>query len=999
MSEIKIKGQDLNNINQSNFQSVGPYTDPSKTQVKETWQGRYIVNGVETDERFSLGTYTENNREFWEIQTVNPVSRKSQFESKFNKTARIKVINDLPVSDEVLWSVDTFPFVLDADDKTVPLYFYYDKDLHSNEYNTATTGKINLRIELREDGRDNAGIMDNNLFREAFRPFIIDLKLKSNEGGDGEFDGSGAFNYDDLLNISATPNETSYFEYFQDGDDNSIISSNASYTFNMPRRDLEVLVNFRSNPIIKITSRHGDGSIDFNSARLLITNENLEPLAIDTETFNFTNYKEGQPGIVNQENVDTWTATDELDIIRPTEVITVATTANAPDQLFDKFTMVTVDGEIDLPGEISQEIDYNESEVTNRSLMYTQRITVEPRPNYPDGVFQIYANYTSLFYSLRSYNSEANNLPAETHPQYHTRSFRLRTGYGDVRFYDFDSDQYLTFSGVKQSPLYQSTFVQSDPGDGYESGEFFWWIGSGATNEFDSELQVQITNLNPLPSGVDGLEDGEPVSANLQGEQKYISIFESQDSNQTEQIIKTIDALHYIGHRFKQLGTYIKITQAENSANIDIETSPDPANIIRTETLSTAIGTPMYQLNGVELTWVIGHSPGLSELPTVQNIEYWDDDIKDFVTTNNLSEIGMTLDQEGNNNSGTVEPNQVVLNYPTPSSNESNNYYKYININMFSEIILQPFLGVFEIDFSSNSENLGTISFLEQAPEIPQTTIIGLFGNENARETPTHAIDMDTWHDGDTSEVIPIPLDIDINAVDTELETLTTNLGPNFQSRVFEILSNSYFDNYTVIQKGAAVEYLTTTYLNLQITDDNSFSIEPDTTTNETVRDVLTFIEQNNDVPRLPIRITATFIREFTLTINSFPVFNNGNSYPTRFITNWNQAAYDENSSLSAADTWLLDDSILEIPFTDMSDSDELQIPSIPSAFFNGERELKIVQEILDRSGADEGTELFFSGTSDPTVITEEISTFKYTHRVVDMDSSATINLNWVGGF
>ena len=160
MSEIKIKGQDLKNIDQSNFQSVGPYTDPSKTQVKEPWQGRYIINNNETDDRFSLGTYTENNREFWELQTLNPITIKSQFESLNNQTARIKIKNNLPVSDEVNWSVDTFPFVVNQNNnETVPLYFYYDDKLHSSEYNSAVNGKVNLRIELREEGGACGGII------------------------------------------------------------------------------------------------------------------------------------------------------------------------------------------------------------------------------------------------------------------------------------------------------------------------------------------------------------------------------------------------------------------------------------------------------------------------------------------------------------------------------------------------------------------------------------------------------------------------------------------------------------------------------------------------------------------------------------------------------------------------------------------------------------------------------------------------------------------------
>jgi hypothetical protein len=41
MSNIVIEGKNLKDIDQSNFQSVGSYTNINQTQVKEQWQGRY----------------------------------------------------------------------------------------------------------------------------------------------------------------------------------------------------------------------------------------------------------------------------------------------------------------------------------------------------------------------------------------------------------------------------------------------------------------------------------------------------------------------------------------------------------------------------------------------------------------------------------------------------------------------------------------------------------------------------------------------------------------------------------------------------------------------------------------------------------------------------------------------------------------------------------------------------------------------------------------------
>ena len=174
----------------------------------------------------------------------------------------------------------------------------------------------------------------------------------------------------------------------------------------------------------------------------------------------------------------------------------------------------------------------------------------------------------------------------------------------------------------------------------------------------------------------------------------------------------------------------------------------------------------------------------------------------------------------------------------------------------------------------------------------------------------------------------------------------------------------------------------------------NSFLIEPGN--NQAVREVLEFIEQNNDVPRLPLRITGFFVQMFTLTLSPTLVYNlnDGNSYPTKFITNWDQAAYNENSSLSAADTWINDD-LLEVDFDDMLE-ETLQI-SIPPIFFNGQREFKIITAISPNSDAVGGSELSFSGTSDPVLYTTMLTTYSHRHRIVNMDSSANINLSYVG--
>ena len=165
MSDIVIEGKNLNDINQSNFQSVGPYIESGSIAVYEPWQGREInFQANDTDDRFSLGTVTENNRDFWEVQTTDLTTRKSQFTNKRLRTSR-GFVNDygLVISDETNWSVDTFPYSVDDEGNSTPLYFYYDEKIHPAEYNKASNSRVNLKIELRESGRDSFGIMDNFL--------------------------------------------------------------------------------------------------------------------------------------------------------------------------------------------------------------------------------------------------------------------------------------------------------------------------------------------------------------------------------------------------------------------------------------------------------------------------------------------------------------------------------------------------------------------------------------------------------------------------------------------------------------------------------------------------------------------------------------------------------------------------------------------------------------------------------------------------------------------
>ena len=138
------------------------------------------------DNRFSLGTITENDKEYWEIQTIDPKTRESQFSNPKMQIAVSAEIapqettpTEVVTSDEEFFSVDTFVYTQRATDdnqtetKTTPLFLYYDKKLHNERYNLATNGKVFMKIELRESGRDINNHIDNYIEREPYRPFLL----------------------------------------------------------------------------------------------------------------------------------------------------------------------------------------------------------------------------------------------------------------------------------------------------------------------------------------------------------------------------------------------------------------------------------------------------------------------------------------------------------------------------------------------------------------------------------------------------------------------------------------------------------------------------------------------------------------------------------------------------------------------------------------------------------------------------------------------------------
>lgn len=230
------------------------------------------------DNRFSLGTITENDKQYWELQTIDPKTRESQFgnpKMQIAVSAEISPEDTTPIeivtSDEEFFSVDTFVYTQRASDenpteiKTTPLFFYYDKQLHNERYNLATNGKVFMKIELRESGRNYNNEIDLFQERKPFRPFLLGFEKEEQLQGTGEVEGEGLYNLDQQIMLRSLPSDDSYSSGIYDSDDN-LLTTTPEFILNMPDQDIQFLSRFRPNPLIQLVARH----VDIDTGELVV---------------------------------------------------------------------------------------------------------------------------------------------------------------------------------------------------------------------------------------------------------------------------------------------------------------------------------------------------------------------------------------------------------------------------------------------------------------------------------------------------------------------------------------------------------------------------------------------------------------------------------------------------------------------------------------------------------------------------------------------------------
>jgi len=169
-------------------QSVGPYTEGNEAneilRVFQPEQGidvlyrNPLTNNDSTeiiedrDSRIKLGTFTLNNRGFWEDINFNEATF-SPYLSDGRGVVETEIIEDGngekivkrdpgTTSSTYRYSIDALPFVTNPNDgdEIIRVDRYWDKKINSTEHYLATEGKINYYIYPRTDGRLESGNID-----------------------------------------------------------------------------------------------------------------------------------------------------------------------------------------------------------------------------------------------------------------------------------------------------------------------------------------------------------------------------------------------------------------------------------------------------------------------------------------------------------------------------------------------------------------------------------------------------------------------------------------------------------------------------------------------------------------------------------------------------------------------------------------------------------------------------------------------------------------------
>ena len=528
MSDITIEGKNLHDIDQTNFQSVGPYTD--ENEVVEPWQGRNIINGVEQDDRFELGTFTENERNFWEFNTINPVTRTSQFTDKKIQIVQTTIAdNGMVLPKEQKWSVDNYIFT-QRNGKNYPLYFYYDKNLHQEEYEATTEGEVNLRFELRESGRSVEDYqMDNFLQRPPFRPFLLSSilsgsLLRKDRWQESVIEGEGFYDKGASARIQCFPSEFSHFVNWTDPITGEELDGEPVYEFTMPLNDVEVVANLMHNTVIKVTPRIEGAPTDGVEVDFRInyqTGENSPNINLIPFTAGEVETLSARPGhrlIIAVRPIIGGIGFKEFKFLRGSGIEEVG------DPYHDYFSSANPTGN---PSDT-----YNNSNIKYFDVASTQLYE-------DDGLdeLQIFADFVEAFFLILNQNYSF------------TRSIKnvMIKGLGEVRV-----------NGVNQAatpiPLNNT---------------------NGLTLEAIPDVGFEARTLDDFQLFYTRFPNQDYENGNIAGPAADV---DNDILNARKQFLLENETTGSITHNFEQLGVFVDI---EPQANVEIQTLPDAGQIVR----------------------------------------------------------------------------------------------------------------------------------------------------------------------------------------------------------------------------------------------------------------------------------------------------------------------------------------------------------------------------------------------------------------------------------
>ena len=429
-----------------------------------------------TDDRFDLGTYTENNKQYWELQTSDEKTFNSQFSQARMRTAQSTVVGDVVASEEEKFSVDAFVFT-NRDDVITPLFFYYDKKLHNREYNLATNGKVGMKIELRESGRDFQNNIDLYQERKVVRPFLLGYEKDEQDGGTGEISRGGLFNEDTYVFLNAMAEPDSYLLGIFDLDENLIHRGNggeAEFSFIMPPQDLQYQAKFRPNPLVKLVTR-ADGIVGGSDAKGQVRLWESRVYYDNDESEYYTDVKnQGGKGefrpVGSSFQTNTLRPSDNADAIYTAEFIEIT-----DNYKFRGWNYLSGSDAVLTPlpqlEEIHADEEYGYVESTppgsDRDNIRTFRIVQDFR--YPNSTLLIYAEFGMITFAIKNLNNE----------NHYENDLGSALKYGPFKFVSAPSKMSTdySFDDIKSYPGFTSDgdvvrLFLSAPDIGYSNSEF-----------------------------------------------------------------------------------------------------------------------------------------------------------------------------------------------------------------------------------------------------------------------------------------------------------------------------------------------------------------------------------------------------------------------------------------------------------------------------------------------------------------------------------------------